>query len=460
MKGKSSVLKMIQNKKIAIFGFGKEGVSAANFLGRKNQIVIIDEKTKDKIDDVFFTNLKVKNCDFYFGSFPKDQNFDFVIRSPGVRPDHPKLRTLISKGATLTSATKIFFDQCPAKIIGVTGTKGKGTTSTLIYEMLKSAKKKVHLAGNIGKPMLNILNDLDQESLVVLELSSFQLFDLTKSPRISVVLMITTEHLDWHKDNNEYRDSKINIVSHQTASDYAVINEDYEISKNFSDKTKSRIYFFSTNKKTNGAYLLDDDIVSEINGFEKICKISDVRLPGKHNLQNILASISVAKILNIDRRLITNVLKTFKGLKHRLQLVDEINGVKYFNDSFSTTPETTIAAIEAFQNPKILILGGSSKKSDFTNLAQKINRDKTIKALILIGLEGPRIKEYLDQAGGFGGKITEGAKNMKEVVNFALNLSEVGDVVLLSPACASFGMFKNYQDRGEQYIKFVKSIKA
>lgn len=453
-------MEQIKNKNICIIGFGKEGLSATNYLGKLNLISIIDQKEKNLIDHEFFKKLKISDAKFYFnGKLPEDQNFDYVVRSPGVRPDHPFVQLLLSNGSTLTSTTKIFFDLCPCPIIGVTGTKGKGTTSTIIYEMLKAENKKVYLAGNIGTPTFDILDQLNSQSLVVLELSSFQLMDLTKSPNIAVVLMITSEHLDWHKDNQEYQDAKINIVSHQTNIDFAIINKDYEISKNMSYKTKSKIYFFSTNNKANGAYLLNGYIASGIDGFEKICKTSDVLLPGKHNLQNVLAAISVAKILKVKNDRIVKVVKTFKGLPHRLQLVANLDGVKYYNDSFSTTPETTIAAIESFTNPKFLILGGSSKKSDFSALSQKIHSDSTLKSIILIGVEAKRIKEAIVRAGGAKCKIIEGAKDMTEIVRIAKSHAKKGDIVLLSPACASFDMFKNYQDRGEQFEQVVKNLK-
>lgn len=452
-------LKMLmKGKKIAIIGFGKEGVSAANFLGVANQIIIYDDKPRSAIDPTFFKKIKIKNVGFYFdGSLP-DLSFDYVIRSPGVRLDHSLIQKLTSQGSILTSPTKIFFDACPGKIIGVTGTKGKGTTATLIYQMLKTKYKSVFLAGNIGTPALDILPKVTKDSLVVLELSSFQLIDLARSPYIAVVLMTTSEHLDWHEDTQDYRQAKESIVKFQSPTDFAVINYDFEASKNFAQKTKARVYFVSTKTKTNGVYTINGSVISKIAGHEEVCQTKDVILPGRHNLQNVIAAVSVAKILQVRNQNIVKILKTFKGLPHRLQLVDKIDNVKFYNDSFSTTPETTIAAAEAFKSPKILILGGSSKKSDFSKLSQKINSDQTIKALILVGQEARRIRQSISQAGGFGGKIIEGCQNMSQIVRQAKKLAQSGDVVILSPACASFDMFKNYQDRGKQFIRQVKKL--
>ena len=450
---------MIRSKKIAIFGFGKEGVSAANYLGHRNQITIFEKKQETQIDKSLFKKLKVKGVNFYFGdSFDKNLEFDLIIRSPGVRPENKYILFLERKGAKVTSSTKIFFLYCPCKIIGVTGTKGKGTTSTLIYKFLKTKYKDVFLAGNIGTPMLQILPKLKKDSLVILELSSFQLIDLDFSPYIAVILMITTEHLDWHKDQKEYYRAKESIVSHQTGSDYAIINFDYEKSRQFAKKTKAHTYFFSTRARTNGVYVEGDNLISEIGQKEIICKTSKILLPGRHNLQNVAAAVCVAKIFDVNRSKTFKIVSTFKGLKHRLQLVGEINGVKYYNDSFSTIPETAVAAIESFSQPKILILGGSSKNSDFSTLAKKISKDKTLKALILIGSEAKTIKNAIIEAGGFQGNVIQNPKDMKEIVESAANFASWGDVVILSPACASFDMFKNYQDRGQKFTHEVQKL--
>ncbi|MEX2028339.1 MAG: UDP-N-acetylmuramoyl-L-alanine--D-glutamate ligase [Candidatus Curtissbacteria bacterium] len=420
---------MIKNKKILVYGYGKEGKAAAEFLKDGNEIKIHD--------------------DSYGIPIGTDEHFDLIVRSPGVRPDHPLIKKLISKGAMLSSSTQMFFELCPCPVIGVTGTKGKGTTATLIYEMLKREGGDVHLAGNIGTPMLEVLPQLTAQSRVVLELSSFQLMDLKKSPHIAVVLMITQEHLDWHSSKDEYIKAKEPIVACQNEADVAIINQDFETSKSFAARTKAKVLFFSTQTQTNGAYLEGDKIMY---GGQVVCATRDVLLPGKHNLQNVLAALSVAKLENVKNENIKKVLSSFKGLIHRLQLVSEVGGVKYYNDSFSTTPETTIAAIEAFRKPKILILGGSSKNSDFTSLGQTIVEDKTIKAIVLVGKEAGKIKEAIAAAGAFAGKILEGASNMPQIVKIAQSQALSGDIVILSPACASFDMFKNYQDRGEQFV--------
>lgn len=448
----------IKNFKIAIFGLGLEGVSAANFLGHDNEITVVEQKNKREVED-FVKEIKVAYEFVKQDKISKNQKFDLIVRSPGIRPDHSFIKDQESKGANITSGTRIFFDLCPCPIIGITGTKGKGTTATLIYEMLKAQKINAHLAGNIGLPALEILPKLTKESYAVLELSSFQLMDLGKSPKIAVVLMTTTEHLDWHVSEKEYQEAKSTIVRYQTKNDYAIINQDFESSKNFSKKTKAKVFFVSTKQETKGTFFKNGKLITNVDSKkEEIIAASEIALPGVHNLQNAAAAITTAKLLKVKNQNIIKVLKSFKGLKHRLQLVRELNGVKYYNDSFSTTPETTIAAIKSFSQPKVLVVGGSSKKSDFSELGREIAQDKSIKSLVTIGQEGPNILKSVLKFNQFKGKIIKWPKTMEQIVKSAQNEAKKDYVVLLSPACASFDMFKNYKDRGDQFIKEVRSL--
>ncbi len=450
---------MVTNKKIGILGLGKEGISAAKYFQNKNEIILLEDKKEKQIEPKILEEIySVKSENFFTGNFP-NVKFDFLIRSPGVRPDHPYLQAQAKKNVKVTSVTALFFDLCPCPIIGVTGTKGKGTTATLIYELLKTQSKNVYLAGNIGVPAIEILPKLNVESQVILELSSFQLMDLKKSPHIAVILMVTSEHLDWHKTNDEYLIAKYSICAYQKSNDYKIVNSDFENSKTIGEKGSGKLLFFSTRIKTNGLYLDHGKIVSALNGCPKeLINIKEILLPGLHNIQNVLAAATVAKILNISDENIKKVLKSFKGLKHRMQLVGHVSGVKYYNDSFSTTPETTIAAIDSFTEPKILILGGSSKKSDFSGLAKKIIDNKTIKALLLIGKEAMKIEETIKKGGKFNGTIIRNLSSMEEIVSNSSKIANKGDIVILSPACASFDMFKNYEDRGNQFIKEVAII--
>lgn len=430
-----------KNKKVAVIGAGVEGVSSTQFFKKQGaNVTILDKKNgKDYL----------KNLDQY----------DIIVRSPGVKLS--VLHQVLPKESysKITSNIKLFFEECPAKIIGVTGTKGKGTTATLIYEMLKKDGRDAYIGGNIGGPPLDFLEKLTKDSWVVLELSSFQLQDLTKSPYIAVLLMITSEHLDYHKDTNEYVEAKRNIVHYQTASDAAIINRDYPASNESDVHTHARVFQVSRERESGqGCYVKDRAVWVKQNGIEKkIIDIKDIFLPGEHNLENVCAAVMAATLAGVSKNAIVGVLREFRGLEHRLELVGEVRGVWYYDDSFSTTPETAIAAILAFKQPEILILGGSSKGSDFSQLGEYIRQSPNIKAIIGIGIEWPRIKERIrNQESGI--MVVEGARDMQQIVQAAAKIAEPGDVVLLSPACASFGMFKNYKDRGEQFKKEVRKL--
>ncbi|HSW47791.1 MAG TPA: UDP-N-acetylmuramoyl-L-alanine--D-glutamate ligase [Candidatus Saccharimonadales bacterium] len=459
-----------KNKKVAILGLGVEGISSIKFLKNKEvKIFVLDKSEKTELEKVDLRIAEDAGVEFILGASYLDDlsRFDIIIRTPGFHRLNQKLLDAEKKGVFITSLTKIFFDLCPCPIIGVTGTKGKGTTASLIYEMLLEAVKDVYLGGNIGTPPLNFLDHLTKKSIVVLELSSFQLQDLDKSPHIAVMLMTTSEHLDQHKDLYEYIDSKRNILRYQTKDDFAIVNRDYPASHESDIYSDGNVFYVSRERAgKDGSFIRDGILWMQIDGSEKkIIDIKDILLPGKHNLENVAAAALAAHLAGVEREQIVEVLKTFKGLVHRLELIAEIGGVKYYDDSFSTIPETTIAAIEAFTAPEILILGGLSKNSDFTELGKVISESKNIKAIIGIGDEWWEIKSKITHSASSGQAnqisnilLVEDAKDMHTVVLAASKISAPGDVVLLSPACASFGMFKNYKDRGEQFRNEVLAL--
>jgi len=450
-----------KNKKIAILGFGIEGQSIADYLiGKADNIVVLDEKNRTDFDLEVLKSYESRGIEFRWGKIEDLRDFDMVVRSPGVNPASKFILDAKHSGVTITSATKLFFDLCPAEIIGVTGTKGKGTTSTLIYEMLKESGEDTYLGGNIGTPPLSFLESLDKDSKVVLELSSFQLIDMEKSPHVAIMLMTTSEHLDYHKDVYEYIEAKRNIFRAQTADDFAIVNQDYPASNESDIVTEAKLFKVSRENKifSEGCFVVKDELILKINGVEKnIIKIDEIALPGKHNLENAAAAVMTAVLAGVDLPTIKHVLKTFKGLPHRIEYVATVRGVSYYDDSFSTTPETAIAAIESFSEPKILLLGGSSKNSDFTELGEVISNSDSIKAIIGIGEEWSRINaEIKNQISNI--KIIENCKNMKEIVQRAHEIAERGDVVLLSPACASFDMFENYKERGNEFKEEVNKL--
>jgi UDP-N-acetylmuramoylalanine--D-glutamate ligase len=431
---------MFKNKKIAIVGEGIEGQSSFKWLKTRGaDVTILDEKQgADYLKDL--------------------DSYDLVVRSPGI-----KLSTLekFVKREKITSQIKIFFDLCPSEIIGVTGTKGKGTTSSLIYEMLKIQGFDAYLGGNIGLPPFEFLDKLSAQSKVVLELSSFQLMDLKKSPHIAVMLMITSEHLNWHSSIEEYIDAKRNIVKHQNETDFAILNRDYPATNESDIYTPGKVYHVSREREAaeEGSFVKDGKVWmrTEI-GEVPVVNVDEILLPGKHNLENVCAAVMAAGLVGVSVENMAEVLKTFKGLEHRLELVATINDVRYYDDSFSTTPETAIAAIEAFKEPEVLILGGSSKNSDFKELGEVISKSENVKLIIGVGVEWEKIKEHIAKS-DMPIPVIEGAKDMETIIAAAYRLAVPGDVVLLTPACASFGMFKNYKDRGEQFKEEVEKLR-
>lgn len=436
-KGKQSL--PYDGKNVAVMGLGIEGKDAISFLLKRGaKITLFDRKAESELD---FDGVDKEKINVVSGEdYLKNglMNFDMIIRSPGVYRYLPEIVSAEEKGAEITSAIKIFFDEAPCKIIGVTGTKGKGTTSTLIYEILKKAGKDVYLSGNIGKPSLALLPSLADNSWVVLEMSSFQLLDMDASPNIAVVLNITLDHMDWHKDRNEYVDAKKNIVRHQNASGFAVINEEYETSKSFAEVAGGQVIFFSKSA-------LDEKYKE------------DLLLRGEHNLENIAAAVATCRIVGIDEETILSVVRSFKGLEHRLELVAEVNGVCYYNDSFATGPQPAIAAINSFTEPETLILGGSDKGLDYKELGNVISNKINVKNVILIGQIRNQIKANLQ--GGTLQIYDLGLSPMDDIVKKASEITPKGGVVILSPAAASFDMFKNYKDRGNQFKKAVLNLK-
>ncbi len=445
--------------KIAVIGFEREGRATMKFLQEDPEFHGAELWLLDKNE-----NLEVpKGVHARLGErYLSDLNgFDIIFRTPGLRYYSPEIQRAIKSGVTVSSATKLFFDRCPGKIIGVTGTKGKGTTSTLIYDILKTAGKDVFLAGNIGKPALEILPHMTKKSWAVLELSSFQLIDMQKSPHVAVAIMVTEEHLDWHKDVKEYVAAKSNIVRFQSPKDFVILAEDYPRTMSYAKITKADISTYSRLHEVEKGTWVEDGAFYYSDGkhIEKICKADLLHIPGKHNWENASAAITVGKLLDISNGKIKKAIENFKGLEHRLEFVEEIHGVRYYNDSYSTTPDAAEVAIQAFDAPKILILGGSHKNADFTKLGRCIAKSKSIKAIIGIGTEWPIIKKHIKLPKKSEVKFIEGCANMEEIVKAAYEIAHKGDVVLLSPGCASFGMFPNYTGRGVQFKEAVKTLR-
>lgn len=369
--------------------------------------------------------------------------YDLVIRTPGLAPNK-----IITDGK-VWSATNEFFAHCPAHIIGVTGSKGKGTTASLIASMLEAAGHTVWLVGNIGAPALDVLSQISADDIVVYELSSFQLWDLEQSPHTAVVLYIEQEHLDVHADMDDYVNAKANIARHQSSDDILIYNADNQHAQHIASLTTAQLVRAPS---ADTAHVMDDQFYY---GEQKLCSVSALKLPGVHNVSNAIAAIDAVWQFTQDAAAIKAGLAAFSGLPHRLAYVATVNDVAYYDDSIATTPSSAIAAMRSFTTPKVLILGGSSKGSNFSTLATELlSHDVEV---ILIGEEASRLEAAFKQV-GFAKYQPYIDHGMSEVVALAASLAQPGSVVLLSPAAASFGQFKNYADRGQQFCDAVKAL--
>lgn len=438
-------------KKIALVGFGVENKATHRYLSENPdyELVICDQNASIELPNGATSQLGPNYLDGL-------DEFDIIVRTVGMHPDiilekNPNVESKI------TTAVNLFFEACSTPIIGVTGTKGKGTTSTLISKILEAAGKKVVLAGNIGTPMLDMLEETKSADFVVLELSSFQLFDVKHSPQTAVCLMVVPEHLNWHKDMADYLHAKQNLFRYQQHEDRAVYNalnaNSIAIAEISPAQHKLNYAVDSNTENQADAYVSGEAIWFS---GQEICKIAEVGLIGRHNLENICAAVAATYELtggNLDA--LKKVLTSFTGLPHRLELVREFEGVKYYDDSFSTTPETAIAAINSFSEPKVLILGGSDKGVPFDELAEIAA--KKAKHVLAIGKTGEKIAGLL-RSKGFTNISRDGLSDMPSIVKKARDVSGPGDIVLLSTGCASYDMFHDYKDRAAQFQAAVKAL--
>lgn len=426
--------------KIAIAGYGVEGQANYKYWSQDlgNEITIVDEAEQPtfELPEGVATILGPD-------AFSKLDGFDLVIRTAGLAPRK------ISTDGKIWSATNEFFAKCSAPIIGVTGSKGKGTTSSLIASILEAAGRKVWLVGNIGLASLEVLPQIQPDDIVVYELSSFQLWDIEKSPRVAVVLMIEQDHLDVHADMEEYVAAKTNIARFQTADDIIIFHSENQYSRQIAESSAARKIAFPEQES---AHVADGNFFY---AEQELCSVDSLKIAGPHNVDNATAAIDAAWEYTQDPAAIESGLSNFKGLPHRLSFVRNVNGVDYYDDSIATTPGSAIAALRAFDRPKVIILGGSSKGSDFSELAQELTRHDA--QAILVGEEAERIAEALRSVGFESFEIMEVA-TAEKFVRRASELAQPGSVVLLSPSAASFGLFKNYADRGEQFVAAVNAL--
>jgi len=416
------------DKTVVVAGYGIEGKAAYEYyLSKGYSVAIADERLE--LPDA----PEAKEVRTILGpqSFSKLEDFDLIIRSPSIHPSK------LPYGKKVWSTTNEFFKECPAHIIGVTGTKGKGTTSGLITSILQAAGKTVHLVGNIGTPSLAELSKVKADDMVVFELSSFQLWDLKKSPHVAVVLGIEPDHLDVHTDMDDYVAAKANITTHQSADDLLVFNRNNVVASSIAEKSQARKMPYPTDMTA-----FADALV----------------IPGAHNIENASAAIAAVAEYVTDLAIVRNGLASFEGLPHRIKFVREVAGVKYYDDSYSSAPTASIAALKSFTQPRVILLGGFDKGADYTELAAYIAHEATVKTIVY-GAVRERIAADLRRESVDEARITIlPTTDFTNIIKTAAELSEPGGVILLSPGCASFDMFRNFTDRGEQFVRIVESL--
>lgn len=456
-------IKSIKNKKILFYGLGKSNLPFIQILLKeKINISLYDSRPKEAFSSELIAKLEDNDhLKLYFSNDNIFNNyFDIVIKTPGISFLSEKIQNLRNQNSIITSEMEIFFELCPCKIIAITGSDGKTTTTTIISEILKNSGKIVHLGGNIGSPLLPKIKEIKETDIAVIELSSFQLMSMRKSPDIAVVTNISPNHLDYHKNIEEYISCKKQIIYHQNAFSKAIVNFDNLETRKMAQDVRGKLYFFSTHEKLrNGVWINDkQDIVFSKNGKDEyVLNVSNIKLPGKHNLENYLAAIAATYELSNSEN-IKKTAETFSGVEHRMEFVRNVNGVSYYNDSIASTPTRTISgAFSLFDKKILLIAGGYDKKIPFDSFAKEII--KKVSCLILMGNTSEKIFKEVSKLPNYEKtlKILK-VKDMQEAIKQAQLNSNSGDIVVLSPACASFDLYKNFEDRGNHFKSLVNKL--
>lgn len=447
-----------QNKKIAVIGLAVSNTPLIKYLVAAGAKVAVFDKKPASALEQFLSQLKGMDLRFFLGAdyLTHLHGFDYLFVTPGMKKDLPELKTARAEGAVSGSEMELFLKMAPGTVIGITGSSGKTTTTTLVGKMAGAFFPETYVGGNIGRSLLAELPQMTAQARIILELSSFQLQELRQSPHIAVITNITPNHLDMHASMEEYIAAKSNVLNYQTPTDIAILNYDNEITYNLRKLVKGRAYFFSRRLiPETGAYLDGAELLIKLDGKkERITSKPNLKLLGDHNVENVLAAALTARLAGVEPSVITQTVESFTGVEHRLELVRELNGVKYYNDSISTTPDRAIAGLKAMTGPVLLIAGGYDKQLPFTNLAAEIV--KICQRLIVLGATAPLIIEAVRTVDGRF-PIRQ-VKNLEEAVAAAASLAVAGDAVLLSPACASYDMFNNYQERGALFKRLIGEL--
>lgn len=442
----------VAGKEIAVIGMGISNRPLIKYLLKfGGKVTAYDKRSREQLGQIYdeFSGLGVKIVSGE--NYLDNLSGEIIFKTPGLRFDHPALIRAKEAGSIVTSEMEMFFEVCPANIIAVTGSDGKTTTTTLIYKMMTGAGYKTYLGGNIGNPLLDMAEDMKEDDWVVLELSSFQLHTMKKSPKIAVITNLSPNHLDVHKDYREYIDAKKNIMLYQGKEDKLIVNASNEETAKIGSEAKGTCVGFSSKKKAD-IFLSGRKI---FRGEDAVLDIGDIKLPGMHNVENYMAAIGAVEGLVPDS-VIREVAKTFGGVEHRIELVRELDGVKYYNSSIDSSPNRTINTLKVFPDKVILIAGGKDKGIPYDEIGPAVAQK--VKVLILIGKTAGKIEEAVLAAKAEDTRIIH-CKTYEEVVKTARDLAMPGDTVILSPASTSFDMFANFEERGNLFKKLVNELK-
>jgi UDP-N-acetylmuramoylalanine--D-glutamate ligase len=451
----------LAGKKVVVLGLGKRtGVETAKFLSKKGvNVVVSDIKAAENLDEEL-QELSGCEIDFDLGGHSKKvvEETDMIVISPGVSSQIPILKEARALDIPIISEIELAYNFCSAPILAITGTNGKTTTTTLTGEIFSAVKDEVVVGGNIGLPLIQEAPKLSEKGVVVAEISSFQLENIRDfRPKISLIINLTPDHLDRHGSFNNYIEAKKKIFLNQQVNDYTVLNYDDELTRKLGNETQAQTVYFSQKEKVeNGLYIKNGKVINDLTAAEEpLIKVNDIEIKGPHNLENVLGSIAIALLSDINPELIKEVLRKFGGVEHRIEDIAIIKGVRYINDSKATNPVAAMKALETFSEPLTLIAGGMDKKSDFTEFARGIVEN--VQNLILLGETADKIE---DEVRVLGFDKLEKAGSIAEAVEVADKVSAEGDLVLLSPACASWDMFKSYKERGRKFKQAVLNLRG
>lgn len=456
-------LNSMKDKKIAFCGIGRSNLPLVSLFARYGaKITVCDAKEKSAFSNEILEEIEQNGAKIKCGKdYLENLDVDIIFRAPGMYFLQPVLQDFIKKGVVVTSEIEVFFDICPCKIYALTGTDGKTTTTTICTEVLQKTGKKIYKGGNIGTPLLPLIEEMTADDICVVELSSFQLISMRKSPDVAAITNIYPDHLNVHKDMQEYIGAKVNILAHQNAFSRAVLNFDNEETRKLEKYVRGNLYHFShLTAVERGAYLDDEGWLcfAEDGKEEKILHKDEIKIPGMHNVENYLTAIAILHG-DVKNEYIREVANTFAGVEHRIEFVRELDGVRYYNDSIATSPASVTAGLTAFNKKVIIIAGGSDKQLDYSTLSGAIN--KYVKVLVLLGETADKIEKAVREDETYDETQIKIIKTdvLENAVALARENAKEGDVISLSPASASFDKYKDFEERGRHFKKIVGDLK-